>query len=212
MLKKFVAILLSVCSITLCFATDTYDSSTGILSIPLLNVGGTTGKYYTNVQVTIGSVLAVNSATGPTPGYDTYNSSTNQLAIPFVTVSGVSYSNVYITIGQVLYVGGTCASVSTCAASTTSSVSSSSTGLVDSANCTSATNSATLSSDAVYYAPQSYKNLIQTCIQQYTLSAASSPLSSRNYYMLSDSPLAKSTANFLQIGSTYSSTSGFSAF
>jgi len=73
------------------------------------------------------------------------------------------------------------------------------------------TSTATLSSDPIYYAPVSYSESIQKCIQRYTLSSASLPLTSRSYYLLSDSQADSASANYLQIGSTYSATTGFTA-
>ena len=100
MFKYFIVLLTSVCCFKTCFADDSYDPKSGILSIPIVNVGGNAGTFYSNVQVTVGTILAVNSANRPTPGFDTFDPSSSQLAIPSVTVSGTTYQNVYVTVVQ----------------------------------------------------------------------------------------------------------------
>ncbi len=209
MFKNFLIILLLVSAITSSYADDSYDPNSGILSIPIVNVGGNSGTFYSNVQVTIANILSVNSVNRPTPGYDTFDNSTYQLGIPSVTVSGATYQNVIIKVDKILSVGGTCASAFACGVNTTSAAPAAS-GSGGVATCTSSSTSNTLSTDTVYYAPQSYGNVIQNCVQPYTLTAASA-LATRGYYMLSDQPSLTSTTNFLQIGSTYSSTSGYTA-
>ena len=93
---------------------DTYDSSSGILTIPLVNIGGNGGTFYSKVQITVASVVAVNSVNRPPGGYDTFNPATNQLGIPTVTVGDSTYSNVYITVGKILSIGSSCVSAMAC--------------------------------------------------------------------------------------------------
>ncbi len=84
-------------------ASDTYVASTGRLIIPAVVVDSTV---YTNVVVTVGSILAVGQ--GPPYGTcDSYDRATNQLTIPAVQAGTASYSNVLITVNlQGLEVGG----------------------------------------------------------------------------------------------------------
>ena len=163
MFKNFLIILLLVSAITSSYADDSYDPNSGILSIPIVNVGGNSGTFYSNVQVTVGTILAVNSANRPTPGFDTFDPSSSQLAIPSVTVSGTTYQNVYVTVGQVLSVGGKCDSASVCGVGNSPGPSiATGSGGVD--TCTPTSTSTTLSSDSVYYAAASYKNFILNCV------------------------------------------------
>ena len=88
-------------------ASDSYDSSTGILSISSVAVGDT---LYSTVKITIGGVISVGTQT--TDSYDTYNGTT--LTIPVVTVGTTTYYNVVVTVGTVISVGSTCSGVSKC--------------------------------------------------------------------------------------------------
>ncbi len=122
MLKYFVAILLSVCSIITCFADDSYDPATGILTVGIVNIGGTTGAFYTNVTVTVDTILTINSANRPPPGYDTYDPATNKLGIPTVIVGGgTTYTNVYVTVGNIIAVGAKCETPEACGVTVPSS-------------------------------------------------------------------------------------------
>jgi len=122
MFKYFATILLSVFAMTSSFADDIYDPTTGILTVGLVNVGGNNGTFYTNVNVTIGAILSVNSANRPPPGYDTYDPATNQLGIPTVVVGGGTvYTNVYVTVGNIIAVGAKCETPEACGVTVPSS-------------------------------------------------------------------------------------------
>ena len=209
-MKYFLIFLALLFSISSSYADDSYDPDTGILNIPLVNVGGNNGTFYANVQVSIASILTINSANRPSPGYDTYDPSTNKLGIPVVNVNGTTYSNVYVTVGNVLNIESVCSSAAACGinvgAPTTVA-----TGSGGVASCSSSNASTTLSTDSVYYAPASYYNAILTCIQPYSLGSSITSLTNRNYYLLSDSSSSSSAANYLQVGSSYTANSGYSA-
>lgn len=81
---------------------DTYDATTGQLTIPSVLVGTTT---YANVVVTVTGVVSVGSGV-PLGTVDTYDALTNQLTIPSVLVSGTTYTNVVITVGSIISIGG----------------------------------------------------------------------------------------------------------
>ena len=83
-------------------ASDTYSTSTGILSISKVAVGDT---LYSDVKATIGQVVSV--GTSATDSYDTYTPSTNRLAIPVVVVGSTTYYNVVVTLASVISVGST---------------------------------------------------------------------------------------------------------
>ena len=72
------------------FAYDTYDSGTGELSIPLLQVGSTV---YSDVVVTIGDLMNIEENIFLEP-FDVFNSATERLRIPRVFVGDEEYRNV----------------------------------------------------------------------------------------------------------------------
>lgn len=98
-------------------ASDSYNTSTGVLTISKVAVGDT---LYSDVKATIGQVLSV--GTSATDSYDTYTVSTNRLAIPVVVVGSTSYYNVVVTLANVLSVGSSCTGIAVCTGSGTSTV------------------------------------------------------------------------------------------
>lgn len=102
MIKKFIC----TCLLSLwlpAIAADTYNTETGVLSVPLVNVNDT---YYANVKLTVGSILSVGTKKSPSLAYDTYDVATNQLYIPIVYVGDLTYYFVTITVGSVLSLEG----------------------------------------------------------------------------------------------------------
>ena len=162
-------------------AADSYNSTNGVLSIPLVQVGAT---FYTNVEITLSSIVSVGTASSNALSYDTYNSVNNQLSIPTVNVGSLTYSNVVVTVGNVIKVGATCASLEACTGSSSSST--------------------------VYYSAAPFSTAIQASIAAPTLTNTST-ITNRSRYLISDSATANTTANYLQIGSTYSATEGYTA-
>jgi FG-GAP-like repeat/FG-GAP repeat len=85
------------------WALDSFDTNNGQLTIPLVDVNGTT---YTNVVVTVGQVLSIGSA--PANGNnDVFNTSNGQLIIPSVIVGSSTFFNVVASVSKVLSVGST---------------------------------------------------------------------------------------------------------
>jgi hypothetical protein len=162
-------------------AADTYNSNSGVLSISLVKVGET---FYTNVTITLSDIVSVGVASSTSLSYDSYNSVNNQLSIPTVNVGTVTYSNVVVTVGSVITVGGTCASLAACTGSSSSS--------------------------ALYYGPAPFSSAILASITAPTLTAAST-LTNRSRYLISDASATNVSANYLQIGATYSATEGYTA-
>jgi hypothetical protein len=177
---KLFFLLSSLVISTSSFSADTYSFASNILSIPLVKVNS---AYYANVQITVGEVLSVGSKDPSAPAYDTYNATNNQLNIPEVLVGGKSYYNVIITVGNVLGVGATCVTAAECSASISNT-------------------------EAVYYGPANYSSVIQTT---YTPSATAmvSTLTNRNRYLISDATTQSTNANYLQVGSVYSASTGY---
>ena len=177
---KIFVLLGSLVFSTSSFAADTYSFASNTLTIPLVKVNST---YYANVQITVGEVLSVGSKDPSAPAYDTYNASNHQLNIPEVLVGGTSYYNVIITVGNILGVGATCATAAECSASISNT-------------------------EAVYYGPANYSSVIQAT---YTPSATAmvSTLTNRNRYLISDAATQNTNANYLQVGSVYSASTGY---
>jgi hypothetical protein len=82
---------------------DSYDPATRILTIPLVQVGA---RYYRDVQITVGTVLGVGVAKGPSGVFDSFDGATAQLTIPVVRIGSTLYTNALITVGAILSVGG----------------------------------------------------------------------------------------------------------
>lgn len=88
-------------------ATDSFDTTTNVLTIPKVQIGAT---QYSNVTVKIGtySIVNVGNASNATIA-DTFNPQTNRLSIVGVNVNGAVYGNVLVQLGSdysVLSVGG----------------------------------------------------------------------------------------------------------
>ena len=162
------------------YAADSYDASSNTLTIPLVNVNNI---YYSNVKINVGAVVSIGSKSSSTPAYDTYNAATNELTIPEVVVGSSTYYNVVITVGPILSVGASCATAAACTPSTTTTAS-------------------------IYATPATYATAIQTSYAAGTLTSASA-LTARSRYLISDSATQSTSANYLQIGDTYSATSGY---
>ena len=83
------------------YGSDTYNSTTGHLTIPSVTIGSAT---YSNMVVTVSGIVSY--AGGPARGsQDTYNPSTNQLTIPAVIVGTTPLYNVVVTVGGLVSIG-----------------------------------------------------------------------------------------------------------
>ena len=183
----FIILITAIASQSI-WAADSYDAYKNTLSIPLVKVGST---YYSNVDITVGQVLSVGTQSSNALSYDTYDGSSNQLTIPVVTLGSATYYNVVITVGSVLKVGGVCGAE--CTGTTTGTGTSTGT-----------------SSSPIYYSPSPYATLVQNTYTAGALSSATA-LTTRKRYLISNTSSQGSTASYLQIGSTYSATSGYDA-
>ena len=168
------------------------------MNIPVVNVGGIGGSYYSNVSVTVGSVLFINTANRSPQGFDTYDAATNQLAIPSVSVAGTTYNNVVITVGNILSVERACVSAFDCgvvvdAAATVTSGSGGSTPPV----------TGTASNAASPFASWLLTNYGATNLQSAT------GFTTRTRYLVSDSASTQSTANYLTFGSSLTTSVGY---
>jgi hypothetical protein len=161
-------------------AADTYSASNNTLTIPLVKVSS---AYYANVQITVGSVVSVGSQDPTAPAYDVYNTSNNQLTIPEVVVGGTSYYNVVITVGSVLSVGASCSTAAQCSTDVSST-------------------------DDLYFGPAQYSSVIEASYTPGTMVLASA-LTNRSRYLFSNASSQTTSANYLQVGSTYDATNGF---
>jgi hypothetical protein len=191
-MKIFSFFFLLFSSTVCCYADDSYDANSGWLTIPVVSVGGNNGTFYSNVKVTVGTILAIDSARRPPAGYDTYDPSTNQLGIPVVTVNGTSYQNVFITVGSVISVGGVCATAASCGVILTSTGSSAASGLI--------------------VTPAPYSQLVAASYQPPSLTSVTDKgFTNRSRYLISDVSSGLTSANFLSIGVLNSSGYGATA-
>jgi hypothetical protein len=81
-------------------AFDTFSG--GQLSIPSVSMGGAT---FSNMVVTLGSIVVAPNGTTPNASADSYDPATNRLSVPTVVVGANVYYNVVITVGSLLSVG-----------------------------------------------------------------------------------------------------------
>jgi hypothetical protein len=161
-------------------AADTYNSSSNVLTIPLVKVSST---YYANVQITVGNVISVGSKDPSAPTYDEYNAANNQLTIPEVLVGTTTYYNVIITVGSVLSVGASCTTAAQCSTDESTSA-------------------------ALYYGPTQYASAIEASYTPGTMVRASA-FTNRGRYLLSNASSQTTNANYMQVGSTYDATNGY---
>jgi hypothetical protein len=174
---RLILLLCSTCNwLSPAQAADSYNSSTGVLSISLVKVGSV---FYTDVDINF-SDARIGTASSTSLSYDSYNSGNNQLSIPIVYVGSQAYYNVVVTVGSVIRYRGTCSTLDACATA------------------------------SLYYGPAPFSSAIQTSITTPTLTAVTT-LINRSRYLISDVSTASTTANYLQIGATYSTTTGYVA-
>lgn len=83
-------------------ARDTYNSANNELTIPAVTIGNAT---YSNMVITVGSVLSGPSGTSPYGIQDTYNPATRQLTIPSVLVGTRTLINVIVTEATLISIG-----------------------------------------------------------------------------------------------------------
>ena len=104
----FAVLLLCTFGVNSVYAADTYDATTGRLTIPLVRAYG---NVYRDVVIQIGDILAVKGGAAADT-LDSYDSITNQLSIPSVTAFGTTYTNVVIKVGAVVGIGGMVSNIS----------------------------------------------------------------------------------------------------
>jgi hypothetical protein len=108
-MRRIIIILSFLLSPAATKAVDSFDFSTGQLSIPQVIVGDT--KYF-DLIVTINSLVSGGELTSPLattnlgPRPDTFDLKRGQLIIPAVTVGNTVYKNLILTIGEVVYFSG----------------------------------------------------------------------------------------------------------
>jgi len=108
-MRRIIIIISFLLSPAAANAVDSFDLSTGQLSIPQVIVGNT--KYF-DLIVTINSLVSGGKLTSPlatinlSPRPDTFDLKRNQLIIPAVTVDNTVYKNLIVTIGEVVFFSG----------------------------------------------------------------------------------------------------------
>ncbi len=87
---------------TVSWGADTYNLSTGQLTIPTLSIGSAT---YSNVIVRIGTIVSGPTGTVPLGTVDTYNPASNLLTVQSVSVGGTVYYNAAATVASLVSIG-----------------------------------------------------------------------------------------------------------
>jgi phospholipase C len=83
------------------YGADTY--SAGELSMPSVVIGGAT---YSNMVVTVGSIVSGPSGTAAYGTEDSYDPGSKQLTVQAVTVGSATYYNVVVTVAGLVSIGG----------------------------------------------------------------------------------------------------------
>ncbi len=100
--RSLTATLLFLASSGVAWA-DTYDPGTNKLTIRTVIIGGAS---FSNMVVTIGSIVSAPSGTAPNAGEDAYDTASHHLTIPQVTVlGGNTYYNVVVTVANLVSSG-----------------------------------------------------------------------------------------------------------
>ena len=97
-----VSLLLLICSAG-ADATDTYNPANRQLAIPLVKIGAAS---FTNVVVTIGSIVSPPSGASPLGDADTYNPANNQITVSSVKVGSTTYYNAVAVVSGLIAIGG----------------------------------------------------------------------------------------------------------
>jgi phospholipase C len=96
------ALLFLVC-IAAAYGSDTYSPANKQLSIPTVAIGYAT---YSNMVVSVGSIVSGPTGTAPNGSEDRYNPANNELTVPEVTVGANTYYNVVATVASLVSIGG----------------------------------------------------------------------------------------------------------
>ncbi len=203
-MKIFAIFFLLFNCMVCCYADDGYDPNTGILTISVVNVGGNNGTFYSNVKVTVAAILAIDSANRPPSGFDTFDPSSSQLGIPIVKVNGTTYKNVFITVGNVVSVGASCATAADCGVILDSSptVATGSGGSVPAGSVT----------PSLIVTPKPFNQVVAASYQPPSLTSVTAKgFTNRSRYLISDSSTGQTSANFLSIGAVNSNGYGATA-
>jgi hypothetical protein len=81
---------------------DSYDPSTGTVTIPTLAIGGAT---YSDVVLAVAGLVSGPSGTSPNGSEDSYDPESNQLTVQAVTLGSTTYYNVVATAGKLTSIG-----------------------------------------------------------------------------------------------------------
>jgi hypothetical protein len=81
---------------------DTYNLMTKQLTMASVSIGSAT---YTNMVVTVGSIVSGPTGTTPNGSVDSYNPANGQLSVPSVMVGGAHYFNAVVTVGRLVSIG-----------------------------------------------------------------------------------------------------------
>jgi uncharacterized repeat protein (TIGR03803 family) len=84
-------------------AADSYDPTSGQLTIPTLQLGTTT---YSNVVVKVGPLVSGPAGSSGYTAADSYSPVLNELTVPSVTVGSAPYYNVVVKVAGLVSIGG----------------------------------------------------------------------------------------------------------
>jgi hypothetical protein len=96
------AAVLSLAGAATAYATDTYNTSTHVLTIPKVAIGAAT---YSNMIVNVGTIVSPPSGTSPNSSEDSYDPASGQLTVAAVKVGNNTFFNVVVNVTGMVSVG-----------------------------------------------------------------------------------------------------------
>ncbi len=98
-----IAAVLLACGAAAARGAATYTTATDRLTLPAVAIGGAT---YSDVVVTVGTIVSGPEGTSADGTVDTYDPDTAQLTVQSVTVGSATYYNVVVTVSSLVSIGG----------------------------------------------------------------------------------------------------------
>jgi uncharacterized repeat protein (TIGR03803 family) len=100
--QSVIGALLFLVGVPLAYGVDSYNPSNKQLTLFSLAIGSAN---YSNMVVTVGSIVSGPSGTAPNGPMDSYDPRTNQLTVQSVTVGSATYHNAVVTVGSLVLIG-----------------------------------------------------------------------------------------------------------
>jgi hypothetical protein len=100
--RLVLAAVLSLAGAATAYATDSYNTSTHVLTIPKVAIGAAT---YSNMMVNVGTIVSPPSGTSPNSSEDSYDPASGQLTVAAVKVGSNTFFNAVVNVTGMVSVG-----------------------------------------------------------------------------------------------------------